>query len=186
MVWIFPRPKIWVGLTVVNVCAIKNTVQPQTMQGNVAQIILLLYKGLFKNEQPCVIVRHHDLTPFWTKNDVIMAWPPRIVKLWEALYTRYPIVARRAWPAFRPSASREQRYLAYKGSTVYEKGPYEENIYEEHIFFVRPLLEHDGVREGALRRKYIRTYIFRKAPSRTWRCTRRGLTKKIYTNIYFS
>ena len=35
-------------------------------------------------------------------------------------YTRYPIVARRAWPtgcsAFRPSASREQRYLAYKPS----------------------------------------------------------------------
>ena len=30
------------------------------------------------------------------------------------LYTRYPIVARRAWPTFRPSASREQRYLAYK------------------------------------------------------------------------
>ena len=30
------------------------------------------------------------------------------------LYTIYPIVARRAWPAFRPSASREQRYLAYK------------------------------------------------------------------------
>ena len=31
------------------------------------------------------------------------------------LYTRYPIVARRAWPAgFRPSASRKQRYLAYK------------------------------------------------------------------------
>ena len=30
------------------------------------------------------------------------------------LYTRYPIVARRAWPAFRPSALREQRYLAYK------------------------------------------------------------------------
>ena len=34
------------------------------------------------------------------------------------MYTRYPIVARRAWPtgciAFRPSASREQRYLAYK------------------------------------------------------------------------
>ena len=25
--------------------------------------------------------------------------------------------------------------------TVYEKDPYEENIYE-HIFFVRPLLEH--------------------------------------------
>ena len=46
---------------------------------------------------------------------------------------------------------------------VYEKGPYEENIYEEHIFFVRPLLEHDGVREGALRIKYIRIYIFRKA-----------------------
>ena len=43
---------------------------------------------------------------------------------------------------------------------VYEKGPYEENIYEEHIFFVRPLLEHDGVREGALRIKYIRTYFF--------------------------
>ena len=33
------------------------------------------------------------------------------------LYTRYPIVARRAWPAFRPSASRDQRYLAYKSST---------------------------------------------------------------------
>ena len=41
----------------------------------------------------------------------------------DKLYTRYPIVARRAWPtgcawptgsAFRPSASREQRYLAYK------------------------------------------------------------------------
>ena len=36
----------------------------------------------------------------------------------RCLYTRYPIVARRAWPtgcsAFRPSASREQRYLAYK------------------------------------------------------------------------
>ena len=36
------------------------------------------------------------------------------------LYTRYPIVAPRAWPAalhssaFRPSASREQRYIAYK------------------------------------------------------------------------
>ena len=30
-------------------------------------------------------------------------------------------------------------------STVFEKGPYEENIYE-HIFFVRPLLEH-GVYE---------------------------------------
>ena len=37
------------------------------------------------------------------------------------LHTRYPIVARSAWPtgcrlcsAFRPSASREQRYLAYK------------------------------------------------------------------------
>ena len=33
------------------------------------------------------------------------------------LYTRYPIVARRAWPtgisAFRPSASREQRHLLY-------------------------------------------------------------------------
>ena len=28
----------------------------------------------------------------------------------DELYTRYPIVARRAWP----SASREQRYLAYK------------------------------------------------------------------------
>ena len=29
--------------------------------------------------------------------------------------TRYPIVARRAWPSgcFRPSASREQRYLTY-------------------------------------------------------------------------
>ena len=34
-----------------------------------------------------------------------------------SLYTRYPIVARRAWPtAFRPSASREQRYLAYNKS----------------------------------------------------------------------
>ena len=37
------------------------------------------------------------------------------------LYTRYPIVARRAWPvgcsAFRPSASREQRYLAYNHVT---------------------------------------------------------------------
>ena len=36
----------------------------------------------------------------------------------QPLYTRYPIVARRAWPAgclaFRPSASREQRYLADK------------------------------------------------------------------------
>ena len=36
----------------------------------------------------------------------------------RVLYTRYPIVARRAWPtgcsAFRPSASREQRYLVYK------------------------------------------------------------------------
>ena len=35
------------------------------------------------------------------------------------LYTRYPIVARHAWPAgcigcFRPNASRGQRYLAYK------------------------------------------------------------------------
>ena len=29
------------------------------------------------------------------------------------LYTRYPIYARRARPAIRPSASREQRYLTY-------------------------------------------------------------------------
>ena len=35
------------------------------------------------------------------------------------LYTRYPIVARRARPAFRPSASREQRYLAYKADAGY-------------------------------------------------------------------
>ena len=32
--------------------------------------------------------------------------------VWE-LYTRYPIVARALGLAFRPSASREQRYLAY-------------------------------------------------------------------------
>ena len=33
----------------------------------------------------------------------------------RALYTRYPIVARAlGLAAFRPSASREQRYLAYK------------------------------------------------------------------------
>ena len=39
----------------------------------------------------------------------------KFIKRTEYLYTRYPIVARRAWPAgFRPSASREQRYLAYK------------------------------------------------------------------------
>ena len=31
-----------------------------------------------------------------------------------ALYTIYPIVARALGLAFRPSASREQRYLAYK------------------------------------------------------------------------
>ena len=29
------------------------------------------------------------------------------------LYTRYPIVARRTWPAFRPSPLREQSYLAF-------------------------------------------------------------------------
>ena len=37
----------------------------------------------------------------------------------QALYTRYPIVARAlGLAAFRPSASREQRYLAYKGKRV--------------------------------------------------------------------
>ena len=38
-------------------------------------------------------------------------WMSRV----SPLYTRYPIVAR-AWPGgcLRPSASREQRYLAYK------------------------------------------------------------------------
>ena len=56
------------------------------------------------------------------------AWP-----LGRVLYTRYPIVARRAWPVqplsrvrraskgilhTRPSASREQRYLAYKAECV--------------------------------------------------------------------
>ena len=33
----------------------------------------------------------------------------------SSLYTRYPIVARRA----RPSASREQMYLAYKNQACY-------------------------------------------------------------------
>ena len=68
--------------------------------------------------------------------------------------------------------------------TVYEKGPYEENIYE-HIFFVRPLLKHDGVREGALRRKYIRTYIFRKAPSRTWRVREGALRARMCALVTF-
>ena len=40
------------------------------------------------------------------------------------MYTRYPIVARLAWPttacsAFRPSVSREQRYLAYKHDFIF-------------------------------------------------------------------
>ena len=68
--------------------------------------------------------------------------------------------------------------------TVYEKGPYEENIYD-HIFFVRPLLEHDGVREGALRIKYIRTYIFRKAPSRTWRVREGALRARMCALVTF-
>ena len=41
-----------------------------------------------------------------------------------------------------------------------------------------------GVREGALRRKYMLTYIyFRKAPSRTWR-VREGALRKIYAYVY--
>ena len=35
------------------------------------------------------------------------------------LYTRYPIVARALGLAFRPSASRKQRYLAYKSCAEY-------------------------------------------------------------------
>ena len=68
---------------------------------------------------------------------------------------------------------------------IYEKGPYEENIYEEHIFFVRPLLEHDGVREGALRIKYIRIYIFRKAPSRIWRVREGALRARMCALVTF-
>ena len=50
------------------------------------------------------------------------------------LYTRYSIVARRAWPAFRPSASREQRYLAYKDYNVY--------MHSIHICYVEFLLQY--------------------------------------------
>ena len=53
-----------------------------------------------------------------------------------------------------------------------------------YIFFVRPLLEH-GVYEieGALRKIYAYVYIFRKAPSRTWR-VREGALRKIYAYVY--
>ena len=40
-----------------------------------------------------------------------------------------------------------------------------------------------GVREGALRKIYAYVYIFRKAPSRTWR-VREGALRKIYAYVY--
>ena len=39
------------------------------------------------------------------------------------------------------------------------------------------------VREGALRKIYAYVYIFRKAPSRTWR-VREGALRKIYAYVY--
>ena len=39
------------------------------------------------------------------------------------------------------------------------------------------------VREGALRKMYAYVYIFRKAPSRTWR-VREGALRKIYAYVY--
>ena len=43
-----------------------------------------------------------------------------------------------------------------------------------------------GVREGALRRKiYAYVYIFRKAPSRTWRVREGALQKYMLTYIFF-
>ena len=50
---------------------------------------------------------------------------------------------------------------------MFEKGPYEKCMFV-YIFFVRPLLVHRHVREGALRKIYVlRIYFLRKAPSRT-------------------
>ena len=59
--------------------------------------------------------------------DMSVEWNLYLFTIYIILYTRYPIVARRAWPAgcsaFRPSASREQRYLAYKGQVREDMQP---------------------------------------------------------------
>ena len=47
-----------------------------------------------------------------------------------------------------------------------------------YIFFVRPLLEH-GVYEKVPYEKYMLTYIFRKAPSRTWRVRESALRARM-------
>ena len=65
---------------------------------------------------------------------------PRAVERVLGLYTRYPIVARAlglaAALAFRPSASREQRYLAYKS---WGPGKNSSGAFFELCFFVEKI-----------------------------------------------
>ena len=54
-----------------------------------------------------------------------------------------------------------------------------------YIFFVRLLLVHRSVREGALRKIYAYVYIFRKAPSRTWRVREGALRARMCALVTF-
>ena len=52
-------------------------------------------------------------------NSNFSEWLTRQLKNRDKFNTRYPIVARCAWPTFRPSASREQRFLSYNVINCY-------------------------------------------------------------------
>ena len=83
--------------------------------------------------------------------------------------------------------ARAKVYCIQPLTTMYEKGPYEENIWNVYICGKRPLLEH-GVYEkvpcahacARLSRLSFRALLT------SVRCTRRGLTKKIYGTYIFA